>query len=156
MENEFYKGLPKKRMAAGALFFNYKDEILIVKPSYKDHWSIPGGVIDGNESPRKACIREIKEELGLDIHGVEFLCVDYVRATSEKSESLQFLFSGGKLTAEQINNIKLPPDELTEYKFVSVDETAALLSDSLAKRIVQCLATIKEKRGLYLEDANKS
>ncbi len=37
MKNEYYKRLPKKRMAAGCLFFNEEEEILIVKPSYKDH-----------------------------------------------------------------------------------------------------------------------
>jgi hypothetical protein len=47
----------------------------------------------------------------------------------------------------------LPPDELTEYKFVSVHGVAAFLSDSLAKRIAQCLAALKEKKGMYLEDS---
>lgn len=61
MGNQYYKGLPKKRMGVGALFLNDKNEILIVKPSYKDHWSVPGGVVDENESPRQACIREVKK-----------------------------------------------------------------------------------------------
>ena len=41
--NDYYKNLPRKRMGSGALFFNSKDEALIVKPNYKDHWEIPGG-----------------------------------------------------------------------------------------------------------------
>lgn len=61
-----YKNLPKKRMAAGCLFLNDKKELLILKPSYRETWNIPGGVIEENESPLAACKREIKEELGIE------------------------------------------------------------------------------------------
>ncbi len=33
-----YEQLPKKRMAAGALFLNERQEILIVKPAYREFW----------------------------------------------------------------------------------------------------------------------
>lgn len=151
MENQYYKELPKKRMGTGALFLNDKDKILIVKPSYKDHWSIPGGVVDENESPRQACIREVKEELGLDISEVTFLCVAYVSAISEKIENLQFIFFGGRLSSNQINAIKLPSDEITEYKFVGINEALVLLSEKAGERIRKCLNALKNERGLYLE-----
>lgn len=77
MSENYYKNLPKKRMGAGALFFNENNEMLVVKPTYKDHWSIPGGVVEENESPRIACIREVKEEIGLEIRELKFLCVDW-------------------------------------------------------------------------------
>lgn len=151
MENQYYKELPKKRMGAGALFLNDKDEILIVKPSYKDHWSVPGGVVDENESPRQACIREVKEELGLDINTPEFLCVEYIPKIAEKSENLQFLFFGGRLSSNQINAIKLPPDEITGYKFMGINEALVLLNEKAGKRIQQCVVALENKTGLYLE-----
>jgi len=98
--NDYYQKLPKKRMGVGALIFNEKDELLIVKPSYKDRWSIPGGVVEENESPRNACIREVMEEVSIELKHVRFLCIDYTRANSDKDESLQFIFYGGKLDAE--------------------------------------------------------
>ena len=70
--------LPKKRMGAGCLFFNHEGKILILKPTYKDNWLLPGGVIEANESPRQACIREVKEETGIDCQPTRLLCVDYV------------------------------------------------------------------------------
>jgi len=90
-------------MAAGALILTRKDELLIVKISYKNYWSIPGGVIEEKESPKQGCIREIKEEIGLEIKDIKFLCVDYTTAdtSKDKDESLQFIFSGGKLTDEK-------------------------------------------------------
>jgi len=43
---DYYKSLPMKRMGSGALFFDSAGRILIVKPSYKDVWEIPGGVVE--------------------------------------------------------------------------------------------------------------
>lgn len=71
MSEEYYKTLPKKRMAVGVLFFNSNNELLIVKPSYKSGWSIPGGVIEQDESPRMGFIREVKEEIGLDVEPLD-------------------------------------------------------------------------------------
>ena len=155
MENLYYKGFPKKGMGSGALFLNDRNEIIFVKPTYKDYWSLPGGVVDENESPRQACIRELKEELGLEIKNVEFLCVDYVATTPEKDENLQFIFFGGKLTPEQISSIKLPSNEIAEYKFMNVEEASPLLNAKLRKRIPECLTTLKEKSGIYLENSQR-
>ncbi|GAB4532071.1 MAG: hypothetical protein Tsb0014_16140 [Pleurocapsa sp.] len=54
---EYLASLPKKIMGAGCLLFNTEGKILIVKPTYKDAWNLPGGVVEANESPRNACIR---------------------------------------------------------------------------------------------------
>ncbi len=51
------------KMSAGALFL-HKDTILVVKPSYLDYWLPPGGGVEAGESPKEACIREIREEKG--------------------------------------------------------------------------------------------
>jgi len=78
MSDDYYKNLPKKRMGVGVLIFNDKEEVLIVKTSYKDHWSIAGGVVEEKESPKETLIREVKEEIGLDLKEVKFLSVDYI------------------------------------------------------------------------------
>ena len=55
----YYQRFSKKRIGAGVLLFNENNELLIVKPIYKNYWSIPGGVIDKNETPKNGCIREM-------------------------------------------------------------------------------------------------
>lgn len=45
------------------------DKILLTKeaPHLADKWELPGGGLDFGEDPRKGLIREIKEELNLDV-----------------------------------------------------------------------------------------
>lgn len=139
-------------MAAGALIFNRQGEILIVKPNYKDHWSIPGGTTDRNESPRDSCLREVREEVGLKLRRADFVCVDYIPKNGEKNESLQFLFYCGTISGAQIRRIKLQKSELDEYRFLTPGKARSLLNRHLAGRLAVCIRVAREKRSMYLEN----
>jgi len=45
------------------------------KPPEKDHWSIPGGRVEHMERVEDAIVRELKEELGIDVEIDRLLCV---------------------------------------------------------------------------------
>src|SRR6266513_954874 len=90
--------MPTKRMAAGAIFLNAIGNILIVKPTYRPDWLIPGGTVEADESTKTACMREIKEELDLDIVCGKLLCVEYLPKGAQQTESVHFVFYGGILT----------------------------------------------------------
>ena len=64
-----------------AAIIKKEDKIFITRRSYgefKDMWEFPGGKIEAGESKEEALIREIKEELELDINNLEYLTtVDY-------------------------------------------------------------------------------
>lgn len=152
MNDEYYKSLPRKIMAAGILLLNEKGQILIVKPSYKDHWSLAGGVVNENESPKSACLREVKEEIGLNLKNLKFLCVDYVSDPAAKKESLQFIFFGGKLSKDEIHKIKLDKKEITEYKFIDITKALPLLSEQLQLRLPKCWDALKTNTAIYLEN----
>ena len=49
------------RVAAGVLFRDVEGRILLVKPSYKEGWDIPGGYVEPGESPKQAAAREVRE-----------------------------------------------------------------------------------------------
>lgn len=44
--------------------FDESGRLLIVNPTYKPGWSIPGGAIDADESPYLACKRELVRSWG--------------------------------------------------------------------------------------------
>lgn len=153
MEREtFFRTLATKRMAAGAMIRNESGELLLVKPTYKDTWEIPGGCIESDESPLSGCVREIKEELGLDVSLNRLLCVDYTVSQGERTEALQFLFVGPILSHHAIAKIRIPKDELQEYRFVDGSKAYGLLGPRLRKRVECCLPRIDEGVTFYLEN----
>ena len=145
----YLESLPKKRMGAGCLFFNNNGKILIIKPNYKDTWSIPGGVVEINESPRQACIREVKEEIGVKCQLEKLLCVDYISKTSNSNESLQFIFLGRIISEEEI---VIADNEISAYQFLEPEKALSLLSHRLRRRVGKCLENLDNDRYLYLED----
>lgn len=63
--SQYDRELPRKRVAAGVLFFDGDGRVMLVDPVYKDPWEIPGSAVERDESPRDGAAREVKEELGL-------------------------------------------------------------------------------------------
>ena len=43
---DFTATLPRKRMGAGVLFTDEAGRVLLVEPTYKDYWEIPGGAVN--------------------------------------------------------------------------------------------------------------
>jgi ADP-ribose pyrophosphatase YjhB (NUDIX family) len=71
------------RMAAGALFFDAADRVLMVEPTYKDYWEVPGGYVETGESPLQAAVREVHEELGITSPIGRLLAVDWAPSEAE-------------------------------------------------------------------------
>lgn len=51
----------RKRIAADVLIRDEAGRVLLVDPTYKDGWDLPGGMVEANESPRAAAARELGE-----------------------------------------------------------------------------------------------
>lgn len=120
--------------ASGALFLDDTDRVLLVEPTYKEHWEIPGGTIEAGELPAEACAREIAEELGLRMRPGRLLVVDWA-PHPEQGDKVLFVFDGGRLSEEQIAAITLAPDELASYEFLPVTDAVRRLIPRLARRV---------------------
>jgi 8-oxo-dGTP pyrophosphatase MutT (NUDIX family) len=151
-DKTFYQSLPTKRMGAGCLFFNDVGQVMLVQPTYKLAWEIPGGVVEHKESPRQCCQREISEELGLSRDIGHLLVVDYNSETDERTESLMFIFHGGALTSSEIETIRLNSDELSEFRFFDADALPVEMADILRKRVLMAWRQIEKGNGIYLEN----
>ena len=132
---EYYPSLPTKRMGAGALFVNEKNQILLVHPTYKPRWEIPGGITEVDESPRVCTQREVLEEIGLQREIGRLLVVDYQSRVGVKTESLMFVFDGGVLSEADIANIHLQDAELDGFDFFPVGGLPEAMSDPLRERV---------------------
>ncbi len=139
-------------MSAGALFFNETGCLLVVEPTYKSNWEIPGGAVELNESPREACLREMREELGLERPLHRLLCVDYLRESADKTEALVFIFLGETLTEEEIQSIRLPDDELRSFSFLEPEVAYGRFNKRLSQRIQQSMIALANGQTVYLED----
>jgi 8-oxo-dGTP diphosphatase len=117
--------------AAGALFFDDEGRVLLVHPTYKDTWDIPGGYVERGESPAAACRRELKEELGLDRTPWRLLAVDWAPSGSE-GDKLLFLFDCGELGQDRIT---LDDRELDRWEWVEFARLDQYVIDRIARRI---------------------
>jgi histidine triad (HIT) family protein len=147
--------LPAKPSASGVVLTDVDGRILIVRPTYRDTWGLPGGGVDGTESPREGCVREIREELGLDLEPGALIAYEH-RVNASGVDSHRFLFDGPVLTQSQIDAIALPPDELSDLRFVTLDEAVALLDPPQARRLQLALEHRGEGQAIYLEDGRIS
>ncbi|TDV38662.1 NUDIX domain-containing protein [Actinophytocola oryzae] len=136
--------------AAGALILDEAGRVLLVEPNYKDHWEIPGGVIEVGETPSQGCAREVAEELGLTREPGRLLVVDWAPHPTGGDRVL-FVFDGGTITQADIEAIRLQPEELDSYEFLSPAEALERLIPRLRRRVDAALLARAENRTLYLE-----
>lgn len=144
-----------KRVAAGALLLRADGRILLVNPTYKPQWEIPGGMVEADESPLAACHREVMEELGLTINPGPLLSIGYLRANAGRGDALRFVFWGGTLDELTISQIRLPVDELSEYRFVTLAEAGQLLRPSLHAQVAQALENLRTGQQVYWEEEKR-
>lgn len=121
------------RVAAGALFLDGAGRVLLLHPTYKDTWDIPGGYVERGESPAAACRREIAEELGLDRQPHRFISVDWAPHERE-GDKLLFLFDCGELGADE-QRIHLAIDEIDRWDWVALDTLHRYVLPRIARRI---------------------
>lgn len=109
----------KKINAVGMAILNEDNQILIAqRPSDKllpDKWEFAGGKIEDGESLEECVVREIKEELNLDVKPI-----DYVGVESFKYEHA--LVTLHLFTGKIISKSKLILNEHQKAKWVSVDD----------------------------------
>lgn len=127
--------LAKRHTASGAFIFNDQNQLLILKPSYKDGWNLPGGVSDQFESPYQTIIRECKEETNLDVDIQQLVLIDYVteNVQDQTFDHVEFYFLA---KAKSFDSIKIDNQEIIDYKFINPSKADKYLTKPYYDRLV--------------------
>nr|WP_084713077.1 NUDIX hydrolase [Streptacidiphilus rugosus] len=148
---QFQEGAPARyRSAAGALFTDDRDRVLLVKPSYKPLWEIPGGCVEEGESPLDACVREVFEELSIRPFIGSALVVEWVEGTDRQGHFL-VVFDGGTLSAAHRQSARPDGMEVLAFSWFAVPELDNVLVPALAGRVTRALDARRARRTAYLE-----
>jgi len=135
---QWFATLPTFLATTNAVITDGGGAVLLVKPNYRPYWTLPGGVLDGDEAPHQGCAREVLEELGLAIPVGRLLVVDWSAPTDIRKAFFGFVFDGGTLADP--GTIRLQAEELDEYAFTAPDRVGDLLPPHIAGRVAAALA----------------
>lgn len=139
------------RVAAGALFVDAAGRVLLVKPTYKPGWDIPGGYVIPGEAPLPACRRELVEELGCSWPvRPQPLVIDWAPAPKE-GDKILFIFDGGALPEGATESATFADGEIDDARLVEPGELDMYLPERLAKRLRLALQARREHRTVYAE-----
>jgi len=122
---------------AEIIFENDKGEILLYlrdnKPDipFPDYWDLIGGHLEEGETPEEALIREVKEELNIDLVDYTFY-KKYECLTGDAYPNIKYVYSG---------YINLPIEEITllegdHPQFFTRDEIPNVKFANILKSIV--------------------
>ena len=142
--------IPRIPASAGALIFDASGRLLILKPTYKSGWTIPGGQLEADgETPWECCRREAFEESGIEVESGRLACVDFLRPRPGRPGGARYLFDCGTVDAERLERLAIQAEEISEHRFVPVQEALKLLSGPLRRRV---RAAVSSRRCVYLEE----
>src|SRR5262245_16582440 len=148
--------LPAVPASASALIFDERGRLLILRPTYKSGWTIPGGVMESDgETPWQACQREVREECGLDVSSARLACVDFRPPRPGRAGGIRFLFHCGRLHSSALRTITLQSAEIAEHRLVPVADALPLLRKPIRRRVRAAVrGDGRARRGgaVYLED----
>ena len=131
-----------------------KGRLLILKPTYKSGWTLPGGIVEADgETPWEACRREAREECGLRLRRGTLVCVDFLRPRPGRPGGMRFLFDTDAFGKQTLADIVLQEEEISDYRLTRVERALNLLSGPIRRRVA---ATLSEPGRLsYLEDGRR-
>src|SRR4051794_13470484 len=142
--------MARPRVAAGVLVHDEQNRVLMVRPTYKDGWDIPGGYVEPDESPAQAAERELAEELGLRRTPGRLLVVDWAPHPAE-GDKLLFVFDGGILSPPEAEALSPDGDEIAEARYWEPDHLDDLAPARLVRRLRLALQALSSGQTLYAE-----
>jgi 8-oxo-dGTP pyrophosphatase MutT (NUDIX family) len=143
--------LPRKRGIGQMLIRDTDGRVLLCQLTYKPDWDLPGGVIEVNESPAEAVMREVEEELSLQVPTGRLLLTDWLPPWGGWDDAICLVFDGGEHSATLVDQVIPQAREIASVAFVHPDDLDEVCADFTARRIRSALARIDGNGPGYTE-----
>lgn len=134
-------------VGVGAIIIE-NENVLIVRrgqPPKMGAWSIPGGGVHLGEDLEEACMREVREETGLD---VEILSEGRVlnRVTRDEWERIQFHYVLIDFVCRPVGGALQAASDISEARWVPLSEVSSLspMTSGTAEFILESVAALKQ------------
>ncbi|MCE9687536.1 MULTISPECIES: 8-oxo-dGTP diphosphatase MutT [Shewanella] len=116
--------MTKRVHVAVGIIINHDNSVLLAKRHEHLHqggkWEFPGGKVEANETVTQALVRELKEEVNLDVdHSQPFMALSYDYPDKQVLLDIHLVteFSGEAIGAEGQQVAWVAKTELSEYEF---------------------------------------
>ncbi|MEV0595987.1 NUDIX hydrolase [Nonomuraea cavernae] len=146
----------RKRVAADALIRDDHGRVLLVDPTYKPNWDLPGGMAEANEPPLDALRRELAEELALHLPAsrMTLVCVDWVPPHGPWDDSVMMIFTAGTLTPDQAAALRITDAELGAFEFCTHEQAQARLRPYVWARLYAAITAADTGTVAYLHNGH--
>lgn len=118
-------GLPTKRVISQGVLRDERGRVLLCELTYKERWDLPGGVIEVGESPASGVVREIKEELDIDVTVRGLITVNWLPAWRGWDDACVFVFDLGTTESSLIDEMTLERREIAAMHWCEPGDVAA-------------------------------
>ncbi len=143
--------LPRKRLIAHALITDQWDRVCLVETTFKDDWELPGGIVNTYESPWTGAVREIKEELALDLSVGRVLVIDWLAPYLGWEDAVEIIFDGGVLTEEIMDAMVPDAREIRAIHWLAPDKAADKMAPFARGRLLAAVSCRLGGGTQYLE-----
>lgn len=121
---------PTYSIASFAIILDQQDRVLLCHRRDYDLWNLPGGGVHLNEAPWEGVVREVKEEVGLDVIVERLAGVYSKRHQTDLVFSFVCRITGGEQTLT---------DEADQIEYFSIEKIPKNTSPKQVERIKDVL-----------------
>lgn len=146
--------LPRKRLIAHVLMRDPGGRVLLCETQFKTDWELPGGIVEPGETPRTGAVREVAEELGLDLPVGRLLVVDWLPPYLGWEDAIEMIFDGGLVEEPELAEMTLQPSEIRSVRLCTLAEAAVLVTPIAFRRIALASALGPDETA-YTEDGRR-
>lgn len=143
--------LPRKRLIAHVLMRDAAGRILLCETQFKPDWELPGGIVEAGEPPGVGAIREVAEELGIDLELGRLMITDWMPPYLGWEDALELIYDGGLIDEADLASLTLQPAEIRRVALVTLEEAATLVTP-LSHRRLTVASQLGPGASAYLED----